>query len=121
MPKTQSDYIPKIESKASPLPNDVRFNALSTSRTKETGAKVSGEVVAADRATPVSNAKLVFVNATDLDDRRFVTADTFGGFDAQLPAGDWIVYAGRGTGKADKISTFRVADGERVQPTVVLK
>lgn len=121
MPKSKSDYIPKIESKARPRPSDYRFNALSTSYTKETGAKLTGEVLAADRATPVSNAKLVFVNAADLDDRRFVTADAFGGFDAKLPAGDWIVYAGRGTGKADKISQFRVADGERVQPTVVLK
>lgn len=101
--------------------SDYRFNALSTSATKATGAKVFGEVVATDRRTPLSNAKLVFVNATDLNDRVYLTADSFGGFDAKLSAGEWLVYAGPGNGKADYVSKFAVKDGDRQELGVVTK
>ena len=111
----------KDEVKSPARTSDYRFNALSTSYTKESGAKVFGEVMAADRKTPLSNAKLVFVNASNLDDRKYVTADGYGGFDAKLPAGEWIVYAGPGTGKAERISTFAVKDGDKQELGVVTK
>lgn len=101
--------------------SDYRFNALSTSLSKESGAKVFGEVTGADRTTPLSKAKLVFVNAANLDDRHYVAADSFGGFDAKLPAGEWLVYAGPGSGKADYISKFSVKDGGRQELGVVTK
>jgi hypothetical protein len=112
--------IPKIESKGTPSTSDYRFNALSTSFSKETGAKVYGEVLGADQKSPVGNAKLVFVNAGDLNDKKYVTADTFGGFDAKLPAGEWHVYAGPGNGTANYISKFKVKDGEQLPPLGVV-
>lgn len=113
--------IQKIESKSSPSVNDPRFNALSTSFSKESGAKVYGEVLAADKVTPLVNAKLVFVNAKDLGDKKYVTADAFGGFDAKLPAGEWHVYAGPGTGTANYVSKFSVKDGDKQPLGVVTK
>jgi hypothetical protein len=110
--------MPKIDSRYAPTP-DTRFNALSTSAGKESGAKVYGEVVAADQKTPVANAKLVFVNAADLDDKKYVDADAFGGFDARLPAGEWHVYAGPGTGTAVKAGKVKVKDGDK-QPLGVV-
>lgn len=120
-PKTMPETtIPKAESKYTP-PADVRFNALSTSLTKGSGAKVYGEVVAADQKTPVANAKLVFVNAADLTEKKYITADGFGGFDAKLPAGEWHVYAGPGNGTASYVSKFKVADGDKQPLGVVAK
>ena len=110
--------IPKIDGRATPNTSDSRFNALSTSNGKAGGAKVYGEVLTGDRKTPVANAKLVFVNTADLGDKKYITADGFGGFDAKLPAGEWHVYAGPGTGTADYVTKFRVADGD-TQPLEV--
>ncbi len=119
MPKKMPEKdIPKIDGRAAPSTSDYRFNALSTSNAKTTGAKVYGEVLAGDRKSPVASAKLVFVNAADLGDKKYITADGFGGFDAKLPAGEWHVYAGPGTGTADYVSKFRVADGD-TQPLEV--
>jgi hypothetical protein len=101
--------------------SDYRYNALSTSAAKESGAKVFGDVLKGDRQTPVSNAKVVFVNTADQTDRVYLTADSFGGFDVKLTAGDWLVYAGPGTGKADYISKFSVKDGDRQELGVVTK
>jgi hypothetical protein len=113
--------IPKIESKTPPSTSNYPFNALSTSAVKESGAKVYGEVTGEDKVSPVANAKLVFVNADNLNDRRYVTADGFGGFDAKLPAGDWHVYAGPGTGTAVRTGKLSVADGASQAMTVVVK
>lgn len=122
LPKTMPEkVIPKVETKAPPATSDYRFNALSTSNAKETGAKVFGEVVGEDKVSPLANAKLVFVNAGDLADKRYVTADGFGGFDAKLPAGEWHVYAGPGTGTAGYVSKFKVKDGDKQELGVVAK
>ncbi len=110
--------IPKIDGKGPPNTSDSRFNALSTSSGKAGGAKVYGEVLAGDRKSPVAKAKLVFVNTADLGEKKYITADGFGGFDAKLPAGEWHVYAGPGTGTADYVTKFRVADGD-TQPLEV--
>lgn len=112
--------IPKIDTRATP-PSTSNFNALSTSFSKASGAKVSGEVVDRDRVSPLGGGKLVFVNAADLSDKRYVTADRFGGFDATLPAGEWHVYAGPGTGTAGYVSKFTVADGDKQPMTVAVK
>jgi hypothetical protein len=71
--------------------SDYRFNALSTSQSKPLGSRVIGEVLKSDRETPVSEAKVVFVSATDSNERHYFTTDTFGGFSAELPAGEWYV------------------------------
>lgn len=119
--KMPEKEIPRIETKSSPSVNDPRFNALSTSNSKDSGAKVYGEVLATDKVTPLANAKLVFVNAADLGDKKYVTTDAFGGFDAKLPAGEWHVYAGPGNGTANYVSKFSVKDGDKQPLGVVTK
>lgn len=119
--KMPEKEIPKIESKGTPSTSDYRFNALSTSAGKESGAKVYGEVLAADQKTPLGNAKVVFVNATDLGDKKYVTTDAFGGFDAQLPAGEWHVYAGPGNGTANRSGKVSLKDGDKQPLGVVVK
>ncbi len=117
MPKKE---IPKIDAKKPTV--DTRFNALSTSATKVSPTKVYGEVLASDSKTPLTNAKLVFVNAANFDEKVYVSADGFGGFDATLPtAGEWHVYAGPGKGKADYIAKFNAKEGERLELGVVAK
>ncbi len=108
--------IDKIESRSYP-----NLNALSTSLSKESGAKVYGSVTGLDQETPVPNGKLVFVRAADQSDKRYITADKFGGFDANLPAGEWLVYAGPGNGQAAYVSKFKVAEGDKQPLTVAVK
>jgi len=115
------DRIEKIESKKPTNPVDERYNALSTSLSKSSGAKLLGEVYTSDRETPAANAKIVFVSATDESDRLYATADKFGNFDVELPAGEWHVYAGPGNGKADLVGKLKANDGDRLQPKVALK
>jgi hypothetical protein len=73
---------------------------------------VRGEVVLNDRMTPRPNARLVFVNAADYSKREYVTADGFGNFDARLPAGEWYLYVGTGSGKAVQHSEEPIRVGE---------
>lgn len=102
---------PEAPSNYRPMP---AANALMTSFSKAPhGGLLTGDVVKSDRQTPLANAKLVFVNAKDLDTREYVTADDFGGFDVKLPAGEWHLYVGGGNGKATYHSKVSVADGER--------
>jgi len=100
-----------------PAPSGYRpaapFNAMTTSLKRTTGGTLTGDVVRDDKTTPIPNAKLVFVNARKLDTREYVTADGYGGFDANLPAGDWHLYVGHGDGKAVYHSKVSVSDGER--------
>ena len=88
-----------------------------TSRTASR-ATVSGEVVLADRATPRPNAKVVFLNAADLTDRIDAVADAFGNFSTDLPAGEWHVYLGTGTGQAQFYKTVIVNDAGRTLQVV---
>lgn len=85
-----------------------KVNAHTTSRL--TTAGVRGEVVQNDQITPRPAAKLVFVNATNLENREYVTADSFGNFDVTLTAGDWYVYLGNGEGKATFHKKITVGD-----------
>ncbi len=66
----------------------------------EPTARLQGEVVASDRITPKGNVRVVFLNASDMKDRRYTEADRFGNFDLELPAGDWHLYLGSGNGQA---------------------
>ena len=84
------------------------FNARTASR-----AGVSGEVVLGDRATPRPGVKVVFLNTADLTDRIDAVADDFGNFSTDLPAGDWHVYVGTGTGRAQFTRTVTVSDSTK--------
>jgi hypothetical protein len=88
-----------------------KVNARTTSRPAGP-ASVRGEVVLSDQVTPRPGAKLVFVNATDLKTREYATADQFGNFDLQLPAGDWFMYVGNGDGKASFQRKITIADAK---------
>lgn len=61
---------------------------------------VRGEVVMPDQLTPRSGARLVFMNASNQGEKKYATANQFGEFDIQLPAGHWYVYLGGADGKA---------------------
>jgi hypothetical protein len=98
---------------SAPSQSAFRPNAMTTSFSKATGGTLTGEVVKNDKETPIANAKLVFVNAKNLDAREYATADGYGQFDAKLPAGDWHLYLGHGDGKAVYHSKVSVTDGER--------
>src|SRR5262249_45944571 len=67
---------------------------------RSTTVMVRGEVVMPDQITPRPGAKLVFMSAEKPDEKRYVTANEFGEFDTQLPAGEWYLYVGGGDGKA---------------------
>ena len=98
--------------------NQPKVNAFSTSRPAEKTA-IRGEIVANDQQTPKPGAKIVFVNATDLKVREYVTADNFGGFDTELAAGDWHMYVGSGSGEANYFKKITVTAGNSRNFTVV--
>lgn len=94
-----------------PIQSNFRQNALTTSHTRETDGKLAGEVVKQDKTTPVANAKLVFVNAANTEQREYATADAFGSFEKKLGAGEWYLYVGPGDGKASYHSKVTVKEG----------
>lgn len=112
-PSVSPEYIPptnmpsgsQIKRPVAPYTGPV--TARSVSRTK---AAVRGEVVLNDRATPRPDAKVIFLSASDLANRHETTADAYGNFDLDLPAGDWFVYLGTGTGRAAYQNTVTVGE-----------
>lgn len=109
IPTTPNSLPRTMPPQAKPVPGGV--NARTTSR--PTFASVRGEVVKADQVTPRAGAKLVFVNAENLDKREFATADSFGNFDVRLPSGDWYMYLGNGEGRAMFHKKITVGDEAR--------
>lgn len=101
-------------------PRSSRYSGPVTSRTVGRSAPVQGEVVLADRHTPRPNTKVIFLSQSNLDDRIETTTDGFGQFDAALPAGDWYVYLGTGTGRATYTNAVTVGDAGKTL-TVVSK
>ncbi len=102
-----------------PLPPSRPFTGSVNARTTGVSSAVRGEVVGADRATPKAGAKLVFLNDADYEDAVRVTADEYGNFTAQLPAGKWHVYVGNGSGRADLTSAVTVSPYDAAPLTVV--
>ncbi len=109
MPQTGSDNIPPTQLPTGP--NGASYAKPSTSNSsprirpektvsRSSAVVVRGEVVMPDQLTPQPRAKLVFMNVSRPEDKRYITANDFGEFDAQLPAGDWYLYVGAGTGQA---------------------
>ncbi len=102
-----------------PLPPAKPFTGTVNARTTSLASAVRGEVVGSDRATPKAGAKLVFLNDADYADAVRVTADEYGNFLAQLPAGKWHVYVGNGQGRADLTTAVTVAAYDAKPLTVV--
>ena len=74
---------------------------------------MSGEVVERDQSTPRPGTKVIFLSAADQKTRVESVADAGGQFDADLPAGEWHVYLGTGTGKALFYKTLTVGDAAK--------
>jgi hypothetical protein len=113
-----NELIPNPRVPASPpatMPNGTS-RARTASLAKAAG--VRGEVVAGDRVTPRPNTKVVFVNAADLTKRHDAVTDQFGEFAVSLPAGEWHLYVGTGTGKAGFHSTLKLDNGQTRDVTV---
>jgi hypothetical protein len=102
-----------------PLPPAKPFTGTVNARTTSLATAVRGEVVGSDRATPKAGAKLVFLNDANYDEAVRVTADEYGNFLAQLPAGKWHVYVGNGQGRADLTTAVTVAAYDAKPLTVV--
>src|SRR5262249_10935212 len=79
---------------------------------------VRGEVVLNDQMTPRGGAKLVFRNASKREQKEYVTANAFGEFDVNLPAGTWYLYVGEGT-QATYHKQINLGDRETVDYKVV--
>jgi hypothetical protein len=102
---------PQSMPRAMPAPPPGRVGARSTGRSSST--VVRGEVVRSDRATPLAGAKLVLVSADDQKVREYLTADEYGRFEGSVPAGNWHLYVGGGTGRASFHKTVALTDSER--------
>lgn len=81
-------------------------------------AAIRGEVVENDRKTPRANTKVIFLNAVDGTTRQETQTNEFGEFSANLPAGEWHLYLGTGTGKAGFHSTLKMEGGQTRDVTV---
>jgi hypothetical protein len=101
-----------------PVRSNYPTNALTTSFGKDVDGKLHGDVVKADRNTPVANAKLVFVNVNNTEQREYATADAFGQFEKKLAGGEWYLYVGPGDGKASYHSKVTVKEGNTRTVTV---
>lgn len=120
---TPEEALPRIPAPAQAMPTiplsgsrpkpTTSFSGKVDARTTSySAATLHGEVTLADRLTPRPGAKVVFLSATDLTHRVNAVADGFGNFEAALPAGEWFVYLGEGSGRAAYQRTVRVgADG----------
>ena len=86
---------------------------------RSSAVAVRGEVVNPDQLTPRAAAKLVFVNADQMDRREYVTANPFGEFDVTLPAGKWYMYLGGADGRAVFHKTLSLGDKDSYDYRVV--
>ena len=68
--------------------------------------------------SPRAGARLVFLNASKPEQKVYATANAFGEFDANLPAGTWYLYVGE-TGQATYHKQITVGDRETVDYKVV--
>ena len=100
IPRTDLPITGQSRPRTTPAPTKPFTGGVNARTTSYAPATVRGEVVRDDQHTPRGGAKLVFVNAANLDLREYVTSDSFGNFDVKLPAGEWYVYLGNGDGRA---------------------
>lgn len=74
-------------------PRNANFASRGSSR-------LHGEIVQNDRQTPRAHAKVIFMNASQQEERISARANAYGEFDVTLPAGEWYMYLSDGNGKA---------------------
>jgi hypothetical protein len=98
MQQPNSDNIPSPMVPTTPGTTNPKNAKLRPEKTVSLSKVVSvrGEVVLNDQMTPRGGVKLVFMNASKPEQKEYVTANAFGEFDVQLPAGTWYLYVGEG-------------------------
>jgi hypothetical protein len=100
-----------------PRPGSAKLRPEKTVSFSKTVA-VRGEVVLNDQITPRAGAKVVFLNARKPDEKVYASANAFGEFDANLPAGTWYLYVGE-KGQATYHKQITVGDRATVDYKVV--
>jgi hypothetical protein len=122
-PPAETDLIPKTDLKTTPnstpraMPKATQSGSAYTASRAKAGLR--GEVVLNDQVTPRANTKVIFLNAADTARREETQTNAFGEFDVQLPAGDWYVYLGQGTGKATFHKKLTVTERQNRDVTLV--
>jgi hypothetical protein len=125
MPSTpgSSDMIPKTNVPVTPETSFPRPNngILRPDKTASRNSVVSvrGEVVLQDQLTPRTNAKIVFVNADNPEQKEYVTANGYGEFDVRLAAGKWYLYLGGDNGRATYHKQVSLGDRDTYDYKVV--
>ncbi|MBX9625193.1 MAG: hypothetical protein K2X82_15405 [Gemmataceae bacterium] len=102
-----------------PRPNGTTRLRPDKTTSRSGAVAVRGEVVSPDQLTPRAAAKLVFVNADQMDRREYVTANQFGEFDVKLPGGTWYLYLGGTDGRAVFHKTLSLGDKDSYDYRVV--
>ncbi len=76
-------------------------------------------MVLPDQLTPRANAKLVFVNADNPEQKEYANANAYGEFDVRLPAGNWYLYLGGDNGQATYHKQISLGDRDTYDYKVV--
>jgi hypothetical protein len=112
------ELIPNPSVPAAPPKNMPSGTSRARTASLAKAAAIRGEVVERDRKTPRANTKVIFLNAADGTTREETQTNEFGEFSANLPAGEWHLYLGTGTGKAGFHSTLKMEGGQTRDVTV---
>ena len=111
--------IPMTPGVSNPRPNtNVKLRPEKTV-SRSSVVTVRGEVTMPDQLTPRANAKLVFVNADNPEQKQYVNANAFGEFDARLAAGNWYMYLSGDNGRATYHKKLDLGDRDTYDYKVV--
>ena len=111
--------VPMTPGVSNPRPNtNVKLRPEKTV-SRSSHVTVRGEVTMPDQLTPRGNAKLVFVNTDNPEQKQYVTANAFGEFDARLSAGKWYMYVGGDNGRATYHKQLTLGDRDTYDYRVV--
>jgi hypothetical protein len=126
MPPGQQDLIPApnvpVTPNSNPRPDTntrLRPDKTASRSNAVSAVSVRGEVVLQDQFTPRGNAKLVFVNAANPNQKEYVNANPYGEFDVRLASGKWFIYLGGDNGRATYHKEVTLGDRETVDYKVV--
>jgi hypothetical protein len=105
--------IKESRNRAFPPPPVKNLRLDKTASLEKNSGKIEGTVVFEDRITPRSDAKLLFVSATDRGSQFTANTNEIGQFGVTLPSGDWLMYVTDQNGKSDfhsKLTIQRMDD-----------
>ncbi len=110
---------PNLKSAPRTMPPATKPTTGISAYTASRRGSIRGEVVTSDQFTPRPGTKLVFVSATNNEDREYAKANEFGEFDVKLQPGEWHVYMGNGDGRAAYFKKIRVGETDNRNVTLV--